>query len=207
MGGTRNRKAFLRTFTSSNRWPVKADRADRQSALCGCLSWRPVNKRQVSKSIQWPSVQLSSVQLLSHARLFATPWITARQASLSITNSWSPTKPISIESVMSSNYLILCHTLLLLPSIFSSIKVFSHESPRRIRWLKYWSFSFSISPSNEYSGLISFRIDWFELLALQGTLRISLKENFWPCHTGCGILVPWLGINHWTSREVPLPGT
>ena len=147
------------------------------------------------------------VQSLSCVWLFATAWTTACQASLSFTISWSLPTLMSVELVIPSNHLILCHPCLLLPSIFSSIKVFSHESPRRIRWLKYWSFSFSISPSNEYSGLISFRIDWFELLALQGTLRISLKENFWPCHTGCGILVPWLGINHWTSREVPLPGT
>ena len=101
----------------------------------------------------------SSVQLLSCIRLFVTPWTAARQASLSITNSWSLLKLMSIKSVMPSNHLILCHPLLPLPSIFPSISVFSNESVLRIRWPKYWSFSFSISPSNEYSGLISFRID------------------------------------------------
>ena len=110
--------------------------------------------------------QFSSVQLLSHVRLFATPWTAARQASLSITNSQSLLKLMSIESVMPSNHLILCHPLLLLPSIFPSIRVFSNESAFRIRWPKYWSFSFNISPSNEYSGLISFRMDWLDLLAV-----------------------------------------
>ena len=106
----------------------------------------------------------SSVQSLSRVRLFATPWTTARQASLSITNSQSPPKPMSIELVMPSNHLILCHPPLFLPSIFPSVRVFSNESALRIRWPKFWSFSFSISPSNEYSGLISFRIDWLDLL-------------------------------------------
>ena len=119
----------------------------------------------------------SSVQLLSHVQLFATPWITARQASLSITNSWSLLKLISIESVMPSNHLILCCPLLLLPSIFPSIRVFSSELVLHIRWPKYWSFSFSISPSNEYSGLISFRIDWLDLLAVQGTLKSLLQHH------------------------------
>ena len=117
----------------------------------------------------------SSVQSLSHVRLFATPWTAARQASLSITNSQSLLKLMSIESVMPSNYLILCHPLLLLPSIFPSIRVFSNESAPPIRWPKYWSFSFSISPSNEHSGLISFRMDQLVLLALQGTLKIKHK--------------------------------
>ena len=106
-----------------------------------------------------------SVQLLSHVRLFGNPW-TAHQASLSITNSWSLLKLMSMESVMSSNHLILCCPLLLLPSIFPSIGVFSNESALHIRWPKYWSFSFSLSPSNEHSGLISFRIAWFDLLAV-----------------------------------------
>ena len=101
----------------------------------------------------------SSVQSLSHVPLFATPWTAARQASLSITNSRSPPKPMSIESVMPSSHLILCHPLLLLPSIFPSIRVFSNESTLRIRWPEYWSFSFSISPSNEHPGLISFRME------------------------------------------------
>ena len=103
--------------------------------------------------------QFSSVRLLSHVRLFVTPWTAAHQASLSITNSWSSPKPTSIESVMPTNHLILCCPLLLLPSIFPSIKVFSNESAFRIRWPKYWSFSFNISPSNEHPGLISFRMD------------------------------------------------
>ena len=102
----------------------------------------------------------------------ATPWTAAIQASLSITNFWSLLKLISIESVMPSNHLLLCRPLLLLPSIFPSIRVFSNESVLHIRWPKYWSFSFSISPSNEYLGLISFRMDWLELLAVQGTLRV-----------------------------------
>ena len=110
--------------------------------------------------------QFSSVQSLSRVQLFATPWIAALQASLSITNSWSSPKLICIESVMPSSHLILCRPLLL-PQIPPSIRVFSNESTLRIRWPKYWSFSFSISPSNEYSGLISFRIDWFDLLAVQ----------------------------------------
>ena len=116
---------------------------------------------------------MGSVQLLSHFRLFVTAWTTARQASLSISNFWSLLKLISIELGMPSNHLILCRPLLLLPLIFPSIRVFSNESVCHIRWLKYWSFSFSISLSNEYSGLISFRIDWFDLLAVQGTLRVS----------------------------------
>ena len=115
--------------------------------------------------------QFSSVQSLSHIQLFATPWTAAHQAFLSITNSRSLLKLTSIESVMPSNHLILCHPLLLQPSIFPSIRVFSNEAALRIRWPKYWSFSFNISPSNEYSGLISFRMDWLDLLAVQGTLK------------------------------------
>ena len=117
-------------------------------------------------------------QLLSHVRLFATPWTAGCQASLSNTNSRSLLKLMSIESVRPSNHLILCHPLLLSPSIFSSIRVFSNESVLHIRWPKYWSFSFSISPSNEYSGLISFRMDWLDLLALQGTLKESCLYYF-----------------------------
>ena len=121
--------------------------------------------------------KFSSVQSLSHVRLFASPWIAARQASLSINNSRSSPKSMSIESVMTSNHLILCHPLLLLPSIFPSIRVFSNESPLRIRWPKYWSFSFNISPSNEHPGLISFRMDWLDLLAVQGTLKSLLQHH------------------------------
>ena len=118
--------------------------------------------------------RFSSVQSLSYVRLFVTPWTASRQASLSITNSWSLLKLMPIESVMPSNHLIFCHPLLLPPSFFPSIRVFSNESVLRVRWPKYWRFTFSISPSNEYSGLISFRMDWFDLHAVQGTLR-SLK--------------------------------
>ena len=119
----------------------------------------------------------SSVQSLSYVRLFVTPWIAAHQASLSITNSRSLLKLMSIESVMLSNHLILCRPLLLLPSIFPSIRVFSNESVH-IRWPKYWNFSFSISPSNEYSGLISFRMDWLDLLAVQGSQESSPIPQF-----------------------------
>ena len=118
-----------------------------------------------------------SVQLLSRVRLFVTPWTAAQQDSLSITNYQSLLKLMSIESVILSNHLILYRPLLLLPSIFPGIWVFSNESVLCIRWLKYWSFSFSISPSNEYSGLISFRIDWVDLLAVQGTLNSLLQQN------------------------------
>ena len=119
-----------------------------------------------------------SVQSVSHVRLSATPWTAAPQASLSITNSRSLLRLMSIESVMPSNRLILCHPLLLLDSIFPSTRVFSNESALCIRWPKYWSFSFSISPSSEYSGLISFRTDWFDLLDVQGTLKSSLAPQF-----------------------------
>ena len=122
------------------------------------------------------SPQFSSVQSLSHVQLFATPWTAARQATLSITNSQSLPKPMSIELVMLANHLILCRPLLLLPSILPSIRVCSNKSALRIRWPKYCSFSFSISPFNEYSGLISFRIDWLDLLAVPGTLK-SLPQH------------------------------
>ena len=118
-----------------------------------------------------PNIQFSSVQSLSRVRLFVTPWTAARQASLSITNFRSLLKLMSTESVMPFNHLILCHPFLLPPSIFPRIRVFSSESGLRLRWPKYRSFSFSISPSNEYSGLISFKIDWLDLLAVQGTLK------------------------------------
>ena len=121
--------------------------------------------------------QSSPVQSLSHVQLFATPWIIARQTSLSITNSWSSLKLMSIESVMPSSHLILCRPLLLLPPIPPSIKVLSNESTLRMRWPKYWSFSFNISPSNKYSGLISFRMDWLDLLGFQGTLKSLLQHH------------------------------
>ena len=125
----------------------------------------------------YSSVQFSSVQSLSHIRLFVTPWTAARQASLSITNSQSLLKLRSIESVMPSNHLILCCPFLLPPSIFPSIRVFSNESVLQIRWPKYWSFSFSISASSEYSGLISFRMEWLYLLAIQGTFKSLLQQH------------------------------
>ena len=133
---------------------------------------RLAEKKKISKGTQF-----SSVQLLSHVRLFATPWTAKLQASLSITNSRSLLKLMSIESVMPSNHLILCPPLLLLPSIFPSIRVLSNESVLRIRWPKYWSFSFGIRPSSECSGLISFRIDWMDLLAVQGTLKGLLQHH------------------------------
>ena len=120
----------------------------------------------------------SSVQSFSHVWLFATPWTTAHQASLSITNSRTPPKPMCIESVMPSNHLILCHPLLL-PSIFPSIRVFSNKPALYIRWPKYWSFSFNISPSSEHPGLISFRMDWLDPLAVQRTLKSLLQHHSW----------------------------
>ena len=131
----------------------------------------------ISASLPHSPLKLLSVQSLTHVQLFATPWTAAHQASLSITNSRSLLKLMSITSVMPSNHLILCHPLLLLPSIFPSIRVFSSESVLRIRWPKYWSFSFSISSSNEYSGPISFRMDWLDLLAVQGTLKSLLQHH------------------------------
>ena len=122
-------------------------------------------------------VQFSSVQSLSRVQLFATTWTAACQASLSITNSQSSLKFMSIELVMPSHHLILCRPHLLSPSIFPSIRVFPNESVLRVRWPKYWSFNFSISPSNEYSGLISFRMDWLDLLAVQGTLKSLLEYH------------------------------
>ena len=129
----------------------------------------------------FPPVQLCCVQSLGHVWLFGTPWTAAGQASLSFNISWSSLKHMSIQLVMPSNHLILCHPLLLLPSIFPSIRVFSNESALHIRWPKYWSFSFSISPSKEYSGLISFRIDCFDLLAVQETLKSLLQHHNSKC--------------------------
>ena len=131
------------------------------------------------------TIPFISIQLLSCVQLFVTLWPAAPQASLSITNSQSPPKPMSIESVMPSNQLILCHPLLLTPSIFPRIRVFSNKSVLRIRWPKYWSFSFSISPSNEHPGLISFRMDWLNLLAVQGTLKSLLQ------HHSSKASIPW----------------
>ena len=119
----------------------------------------------------------SPAQSCSSVQLFSTTWIAARQASLSITNSQSPPKPMSIELMMPSNHLIFCHPLLLLPSVFPSIRVFSSESALHIRWPKYWSFSFNISPSSEHPGLNSFRMDWLDLLAVQRTLKSLLQHH------------------------------
>ena len=132
--------------------------------------------------IQWDlkircTIQFSSVQSLSRVQFFATPWIAALQASLSITNSWRQPKLMSIELVMPFSHLILCRPLLLLPSTLPNIRVFSNESALHIRWPKYWSFSFNISPSNEQPGLISFRMNWLDLLALQGTLKSLLQHH------------------------------
>ena len=123
------------------------------------------------------SVTFSSAQSLSHVRLFVTPWTAARQASMSITNSWSSLKLTFIESVMTSSHFIPYRPLLLLPSIFPSIRIFSNESALCIRWPKYWSFSFNISPFNEHPGLISFRMDWLDLLAVQGTRKSLLQHH------------------------------
>ena len=131
----------------------------------------------VSEPVATISVQFSSVQSRSHVQLFVTSWIAAHQASLSITNSWSLLKLMSLELVVPSDHLILCCPLLLLPSIFPSIRVFSNELVCHVRWPKYWSFSFKIRPSNEHSGLISFRMDWLDLLPVQGTLKSLLQHH------------------------------
>ena len=167
---------------------VTAWTAARQASLSIPNSWS--SSRPMSIELVMPSNHLilcrrshlsgdefSSVQSLSHVQLLATPWTAACQASLSITNSWSLPRLMSIELVMPSNYLILCHPLPLLPSIFPSIRVFSNESALCIKWPKYWSFSFNISPSNEHPGLISFRMDWLDLLAVQGTLKSLLQHH------------------------------
>ena len=140
-----------------------------------------------------------SVQSLSRVRFFATPWFTARQASLSITNSQSSPKLMSIESVMPSSYLILCHPLLLLPPIPPSIRVFSNESTPRMRWPKYWSFILSISPFNEHPGLISFRMDWLDLLAVQEILKSLLK------HHSSKASILWRSAFFWRRQWHPTP--
>ena len=142
--------------------------------ICTYIHSIPVLVAVVSRSV---CHQFSSVQSLNCVRLFVTPWIAARQASLSITNTQSSLKLTSVESVMPSSHLILCRPLFLLPLIPPSIRVFSDESTLRMRWPKYWSFSFSIIPSKEYPGLISFRMDWLDLLAVQGTLKSLLQHH------------------------------
>ena len=142
------------------------------SRMCSTWQWYNWHNRS-----QWIFSAKVVVQFLSHVRLFVTPWTAAHQASLSFATSWSLLKLISIESMMPHNHLILCRSLLLLPSVFPSIRIFSKESVLRIRWPKNWSFCFSISPSNEYSGLISFRVDWFDLFAVQGIFKSLLQYN------------------------------
>ena len=139
------------------------------------------------------SIHFSSVQLLSRVWLFATPWTAEHQASLSISNSWSLPKPVSIELVMPSNHLILCRPLLFLPSMFPSIRVFSNESALRIRWPKYWSFRFNISPSSEHPGLISFRMDWLHVLVVRGTLK-SLIQHHMHEYSSCSESVSALDV-------------
>ena len=150
-------------------------------------------------------LQFSSVQSLSHVRLFATPWITARQASLSITSSRSSLRLTFIKSVMPSSHLILCRPLLLLPPIPPSIRVFSNELTLRMRWSKYWSFSFSISPSKEHPGLISFRMGWLDLLAVQGTLKSLLQLS---SYKGTNLILrtpsSWSHLNLITSHRLRL---
>ena len=147
--------------------------------FCACFSIAALKINSSVPSLQIPyiRVSISLVQSFSRVRLFATPWAAAHQASLSITNSQSPPKPMSIESVMPSSHLSLCHPLLLLPPIFPRFRVFSNESALCIRWPEYWSFSFSITPSNGHPGQISFRMDWLDLLAVQGTLKSLLQHT------------------------------
>ena len=149
--------------------------AAHQASLSFTISQSLLKFMKINNWIKTPLKCDQSCQLLSHVQLFATPWVAAHQASLSIPNSQSSPKLMCIELVMPSSHLILCHLLLLLPSIFPIIRVFSNESALHIRWPKYWGFSFSISPSNECSVLISFRIDWFDLHAVQGTLKSLLQ--------------------------------
>ena len=154
-------------------WVV--DRTSRGKSIRVCMTFNTINQLDISSVFK--ALSVPSVQSLSRVQFFETPWTAARQASLSITNSQSLLKLVSNESVMPSNHLILCHPLLLPPSIFPSIGVFSNESVLHMRWTKYWHFSFSISPSNEHPGLISFRLDWLDLLPVQGTLKSLLQHH------------------------------
>ena len=155
-----------------------------------------VNKEDILYSV--------SFQLLSHVQLFVTPWTTAYQASLSITNSWSPPKPMSVQSAMPFNHLILYHPLLLY-SIFPSIRVFPTESALHIRWPKYWSLSFSISPTNEHRGMISVRMDWVDLLAVQRTLKSLLQHHSWKAsifrHSAFWVPTPNSHIHTWPQEK------
>ena len=174
--------SLLRTFVSHRKLPIfpvfvfhvkSYKRASQCSFVSECHCWSQL-LICLSLSI---SATLSRFSSDSRVRLFATPWTAARQAPMSISSSQSLLKLMSIELVMPSNHLILCHSLLLLPSVFPSIRVLSNEPVLCIRWPKYWSFIFNISPSNEYSGLISFRMDWFDLLIVQGTVKSLLQHN------------------------------
>ena len=162
-------------------------------------------KQSVMGLIPAAEETFSSVQSLSRVQLYVTPWTAARQVSLSVTNSWSLLKLMCIELVMPSNHLIFCHPLLLPPSIFPSIRVFSKKSVLWIKWQEYWSFNFTISPSNEYSVLISFRIDWFDLCAVQGTLKSLLQ------HHSSKALVLWHSVAnlflYWFARWLCLEST
>ena len=169
------------TFVSRIYWSTSFHHALSEKVHSGLPYKQHLYPRRTQSYSLWDrtltSVQFSSVQSLSHVQLFATPWIAARQASLSITNSRSSLKFTYIESVMSSSHLILCGRLYLLPPIPPSIRDSSNESTLRMRWLKYWSFSYSIIPSKEHSGLISCRMDWLDLLAVQGTLKSLLQPH------------------------------
>ena len=171
-------------------------------------SYLPGLKQQADK-VRWISsvlfhLQFSSVQLLSRVQLFPTPWIAAHQASLSITSSWSSLKLTSIESVMPSSHLILCRPLLLLPPIPPSIRVFSNESTLRMRWSKYWRFSFSIIPSKEYPGLIFFRIDWLDLLAVQVIVQHLLIQCLWLLYRKLSLFIVNKEIRLYESHFVYL---
>ena len=178
---------FLRALTLCSIFSNQDNRNSKFCKIVQLLSIQLMNFHNVNLAIQqhvnlkMPTISCQQFTCLSQSgscvQIFATPWNEACQASLSITNSWSLLKLKSIELVMPSNHLILCHPLLLLPSLFPSIRVFSSESVLCIRWPKYWSFSFSISPSSEYSGLISFRMDWLDLLAVQETLKSLLQHH------------------------------
>ena len=174
-------KTYFNSHMSKTQWQNKTESNDLIPYKCNIMdNYGPSCKNHALGKIKffWVfKLNFSSVQLLSHVRLFATPWIAAGQASLSITNSQSSLRLASIKSVMPSSHLILGRPLLLLPSIPTSIKVFSNVSTLHMRWPKYWSFSFSIIPSKELSGLISFRMDWLDLLAVQGTVKSLLQHH------------------------------
>ena len=170
------------TRTERNKWRIFCRLHNGKRKEVSELVWHSWMRRETTlrlrvKNSIYTSVQFSSVESLSCVWVFATPWITAHQASLSITNSWSLPKLMSIELVMPSSHLILCHPLLLLAPIPPSIRIFSNKSTLRMRWPEYWSFSFSISPSKEHSALISFRMNWLDLLAVQGTLKSLLQHH------------------------------